>query len=71
MVLNSDNDQNIVASGQKGAIKLRDQQEEVASLKGFSKTEISRLNEQMQRAHDLQLKRITEMVNFHLHFVCI
>ncbi|KAL6176632.1 hypothetical protein ACLB2K_053265 [Fragaria x ananassa] len=52
----------IFAEVKKGAIKLRDQQEEVASLKGFSKTEISRLNEQMQRAHDLQLKRITEMV---------
>ncbi|KAM5574977.1 hypothetical protein ABKV19_014093 [Rosa sericea] len=42
-------------------MKLRDQQEDVAS-KGYSKQEISHLNEQMQRAHDLQLKRITEMI---------
>ncbi|KAM5574966.1 hypothetical protein ABKV19_014086 [Rosa sericea] len=48
-------------SVKKGAMKLRDQQEEVASLKGYSKGEISHLNEQMQLAHDLQLKRITVM----------
>ncbi|XP_061988617.1 immune-associated nucleotide-binding protein 9 isoform X2 [Rosa rugosa] len=52
----------IFAEVKKGAMKLRDQQEEVASLKGYSKREISHLNEQMQLAHDLQLKRITEMV---------
>ncbi|PRQ20572.1 putative AIG1-type guanine nucleotide-binding (G) domain-containing protein [Rosa chinensis] len=61
----------IFAEVKKGAMKLRDQQEEVASLKAYSKREISHLNEQMHLAHDLQLKRITEMVNFHLHFVCI
>lgn len=43
-------------------MKLRNQQEEVASLKGYTKREISDLNERMQLAHDLQLQRITEMV---------
>ncbi|TQD96581.1 hypothetical protein C1H46_017831 [Malus baccata] len=52
----------IFAEVKKGAIKLRDQQEEVNSLKGYSKREISELKDQMQRAHDEQLKRITEMV---------
>ncbi|XP_062030465.1 immune-associated nucleotide-binding protein 9-like [Rosa rugosa] len=42
--------------------KFRDQQEEVAS-KGYSKQEISRLNEQIQLAHDQQLKQITEMID--------
>ncbi|KAM5574940.1 hypothetical protein ABKV19_014070 [Rosa sericea] len=51
----------IFAEVKKEAMKLRDQQEEVAS-KGYSKGEISHLNEQMQRANDLQLKRITEMI---------
>ncbi|XP_062029617.1 immune-associated nucleotide-binding protein 9-like [Rosa rugosa] len=51
----------IFAEVKKEAMKLRDQQEDVAS-KGYSKQEISHLNEQMQRAHDLQLKRITEMI---------
>ncbi|XP_062029620.1 immune-associated nucleotide-binding protein 9-like [Rosa rugosa] len=45
----------------KGAMKLRDQQEDVASLKGYSEREISPLNEQIQLAHDQQLKQITEM----------
>lgn len=31
-------------------------------MKGYSKREISELKDQMQRAHDEQLKRITEMV---------
>ncbi|KAK9929821.1 hypothetical protein M0R45_026900 [Rubus argutus] len=52
----------IFAEVKKGAMKLRNQQEEVASLKGYTKREISDLNERMQLAHDLQLKRITEMV---------
>uniref|UniRef100_A0A2P2K8F7 Protein AIG1 n=2 Tax=Rhizophora mucronata TaxID=61149 RepID=A0A2P2K8F7_RHIMU len=45
-----------------GAMKLHDQQQEVRSLKGYSKKEISELNEQMHRAYEEQLKRITEMV---------
>lgn len=45
-------------------MKLRDQQEEVDSLKGYSKREILDLKEQMQLAYEGQLKRITEMV-FH------
>lgn len=53
---------------QKGAIKLRDQQEEVNSLKGYSKREISDLKDQMQRAYEEQLKRITEMVTDFLSF---
>lgn len=44
-------------------MKLRDQQEEVDSLKGYSKREISELKEQMHRAYEDQLKRITEMVS--------
>uniref|UniRef100_A0A803PRC7 Uncharacterized protein n=1 Tax=Cannabis sativa TaxID=3483 RepID=A0A803PRC7_CANSA len=45
----------------QGAMKLRDQQEEVNSLKGYSKREISDLKEQMHLAYEEQLKRITEM----------
>ncbi|KAM5574973.1 immune-associated nucleotide-binding protein 9-like [Rosa sericea] len=51
----------IFAEAKKGAMKLRDQQEEVAS-KMYSKQEINRLNEQMQRQYDQQLKQITEMI---------
>ncbi|KAF4404553.1 hypothetical protein G4B88_005939 [Cannabis sativa] len=43
-------------------MKLRDQQEEVNSLKGYSKREISDLKEQMHLAYEEQLKRITEML---------
>ncbi|XP_062101584.1 immune-associated nucleotide-binding protein 9 [Humulus lupulus] len=50
----------------QGAMKLRDQQEEVNSLKGYSKREISDLKEQMQLAYEEQLKRITEMVESRL-----
>lgn len=53
---------------QRGAIKLRDQQEEVNSLKGYSKREISDLKNQMQRAYEEQLTRITEMVTDFLSF---
>ncbi|XWS24749.1 hypothetical protein CRYUN_Cryun27aG0010500 [Craigia yunnanensis] len=45
-----------------GATKLRDQQEEVASLKGYSKREISEFKEQIERSYEQQLRRITEMV---------
>ncbi|KDO45848.1 hypothetical protein CISIN_1g0232141mg, partial [Citrus sinensis] len=45
----------------KGATKLRDQQFEVDSLKGYSKREISELKEQMHKSYEDQLKRITEM----------
>ncbi|EEF52958.1 aig1, putative [Ricinus communis] len=48
------------------AIKLRDQQEEVDSLKGYSKGEILELKEQMHRSYEEQLKRITEMVELKL-----
>ncbi|XP_061988612.1 immune-associated nucleotide-binding protein 9-like [Rosa rugosa] len=51
----------IFAEAKKGAMKLRDQQEEVA-WKGYSKRDIDLFNEQMQRQHDLQLKQITEML---------
>lgn len=47
---------------QKGAQKLRDQTEEVDSLEGYSKREISVLKEQMHKSYEEQLKRITEMV---------
>uniref|UniRef100_A0A5B7C3N3 AIG1-type G domain-containing protein n=1 Tax=Davidia involucrata TaxID=16924 RepID=A0A5B7C3N3_DAVIN len=46
----------------KGAKKLRDQTEEVKSLEGYSKWEISELKEQMHKSYEEQLKRITEMV---------
>lgn len=47
---------------QKGALKLRRQEEDVDSLQGYTKREISELKEQMHRAYEEQLKRITEMV---------
>ncbi|KAG8472695.1 hypothetical protein CXB51_034521 [Gossypium anomalum] len=46
----------------KGATKLRDQQEVVAALKGYSKREISEFKEQIERSYEEQLMRITEMV---------
>ncbi|KAH9781292.1 Immune-associated nucleotide-binding protein 9 [Citrus sinensis] len=48
------------------AAKLRDQQVEVDSLKGYSKQEISELKEQMQNSYEDQLKRATEMVESRL-----
>ncbi|WCJ44818.1 P-loop containing nucleoside triphosphate hydrolases superfamily protein [Euphorbia peplus] len=45
-----------------GAMKLRDQQEEVESLKGYPKGEILQLKEQMHQSYEEQLKRITAMV---------
>ncbi|XP_057973100.1 immune-associated nucleotide-binding protein 9-like [Malania oleifera] len=54
------------AEVKKGAMRLRDQTEEVDSLKGYSKREISELKEQMQIAYEGQLKRITEMVELKL-----
>ncbi|KAH9725188.1 Immune-associated nucleotide-binding protein 9 [Citrus sinensis] len=56
----------IFAELKKGATKLRDQQFEVDSLKGYSKREISELKEQMHKSYEDQLKRITEMVFFML-----
>ncbi|GAY61850.1 hypothetical protein CUMW_213210 [Citrus unshiu] len=50
----------------KKAAKLRDQQVEVDSLKGYSKQEISELKEQMQNSYEDQLKRATEMVESRL-----
>ncbi|KAH9726009.1 Immune-associated nucleotide-binding protein 9 [Citrus sinensis] len=44
------------------ATKLRDQQVEVDSLKGYSKREISELKEQMKKSYEDQLKRSIEMV---------
>lgn len=46
----------------KENIKLQDQTEKVNSLEGYSKQEISELKEQMHKAYEEQLKRITEMV---------
>ncbi|KAL6961918.1 Immune-associated nucleotide-binding protein 9 [Sarracenia purpurea var. burkii] len=46
----------------KGAMKLRDQTEEINSLKGYPNRELAELKEQMHRSHEEQLKRITEMV---------
>ncbi|KAJ4838409.1 Immune-associated nucleotide-binding protein 9, partial [Turnera subulata] len=47
---------------QKGATKLRDQQEQVDSLQGYSKNELLDLTEKMHKAYEEQLKRVTEMV---------
>ncbi|KAJ9186251.1 hypothetical protein P3X46_001852 [Hevea brasiliensis] len=52
----------LFAELKQGAMKLRDQQEEVDSLKGYSKREILELKEQMHKSYEEQLKRITEMV---------
>ncbi|XP_024024541.1 immune-associated nucleotide-binding protein 9 isoform X2 [Morus notabilis] len=48
----------------KGAMRLRDQQEEVdsLSLEKYTKREISEMKELMHKSYDEQLKRITEMV---------
>ncbi|XP_022728053.1 immune-associated nucleotide-binding protein 9-like [Durio zibethinus] len=46
----------------RGAIKLHDQHEKVASLKGYSKQKISEFKEQIERSYEQQLRRITEMV---------
>ena len=56
-------------------MRLRTQQREVDSLKGYSKREIVEIKEQMQRSYDEQLKRITEMVQLLaplilLYFMC-
>ncbi|XP_054814107.1 immune-associated nucleotide-binding protein 9-like [Prosopis cineraria] len=46
----------------KGARRLHYQQLEVEALKGYSKSEIKEIKEQMHRTYDEQLKRITDMV---------
>ncbi|GAY67989.1 hypothetical protein CUMW_260640 [Citrus unshiu] len=56
----------IFAELKKGATKLRDQQVEVNSLKGYSKREISELKEQMKKSYEDQLKRSIEMVESEL-----
>ncbi|KAF9613300.1 hypothetical protein IFM89_006810 [Coptis chinensis] len=45
-----------------GAVKLRDQREQVESLAGYSKQEISELKEHMYESYKDQLKHITDMV---------
>ncbi|PKI54291.1 hypothetical protein CRG98_025306 [Punica granatum] len=52
----------IFAEMRKGARKLHEQQEVVGSLKGHTKVQIQKFEEQMQKSYDEQLKRITEMV---------
>ncbi|KAF5732784.1 protein AIG1 [Tripterygium wilfordii] len=52
----------LFAELKKGARKLRDQQEEVNSLSGYSKREILELKEQINASYEEQLKQITEMV---------
>lgn len=54
---------------QVGAMKLHSQKAEVESLRGYSKQEISELQEQIYKSYDDQLKRITEMVNSEV-FLC-
>ncbi|OMO78896.1 Avirulence induced family protein [Corchorus olitorius] len=50
----------------KGAIKLHDQHEEVASLKGYTKGEISELKEKIEQTYERQLQRITKIVELKL-----
>ncbi|OMO99085.1 Avirulence induced family protein [Corchorus capsularis] len=50
----------------KGAIKLHDQHEEVSSLKGYTKHEISELKEKIEQTYELQLQRITKIVELKL-----
>nr|XP_043607081.1 immune-associated nucleotide-binding protein 9 [Erigeron canadensis] len=50
----------------RGTKKLHEQTEEVQSLQGYTKKEISELTEQMHRSYEEQLKRITEMVEARL-----
>ncbi|KAI7732267.1 hypothetical protein M8C21_024452, partial [Ambrosia artemisiifolia] len=50
----------------RGTRKLHEQTEEVQSLQGYTKQEISDLTEQMHKSYEEQLKRITEMVESRL-----
>ncbi|GJW29551.1 putative AIG1-type guanine nucleotide-binding (G) domain-containing protein [Tanacetum coccineum] len=50
----------------RGTRKLHEQTEEVQSLQGYSKQEISELTAQMNKSYEEQLKRITEMVESRL-----
>ncbi|KAI3821175.1 hypothetical protein L1987_08734 [Smallanthus sonchifolius] len=50
----------------RGTMKLHEQTEEVQSLQGYSKQEISELTEQMHKSYEEQLMRITEMVESRL-----
>ncbi|XP_076959266.1 immune-associated nucleotide-binding protein 9-like [Bidens hawaiensis] len=50
----------------RGTLKLHEQTEEVQSLQGYTKQEISELTEQMHKSYEEQLKRITEMVESRL-----
>lgn len=58
----------IFAEVKQGAMRLRDQQEEVdsLSLEKYTKREISEMKELMHRSYEDQLKRITEMVESRL-----
>ncbi|KAG2714149.1 hypothetical protein I3760_03G012500 [Carya illinoinensis] len=56
----------LFAELKEGAIKLRSQQEQVDSLKGYSKQEISEFKDQIEFSYEQQLKRITEMVELKL-----
>lgn len=53
---------NVYVYQQKGAMKLHKQQEVVGSLKGYTKGELMKLEEQMHKSYEEQLQRITEMV---------
>ena len=44
-------------------MQLRNQQEQVDSLKGYSKREILEFKDNLHRSYEEQLKRITEMVS--------
>ncbi|PON81440.1 AIG1-type guanine nucleotide-binding (G) domain containing protein [Trema orientale] len=52
----------IFAEVNQGSKKLRDQQEPIDSLEGYSEQHISRLKEQLQLENDEQLNRISETI---------
>ncbi|XP_076901523.1 immune-associated nucleotide-binding protein 9-like [Bidens hawaiensis] len=51
---------------QRGTQRLHEQTEQVQSLQGYTKQEISELTEQMHKSYEEQLKRITELVESRL-----
>ncbi|CAH1426689.1 unnamed protein product [Lactuca virosa] len=59
--LRGPDDMSVLDNMQRGTRKLHEQTEEVQSLQGYSKQEISELTEQMRKSYEEQLKRITEM----------
>ncbi|KAH9619365.1 hypothetical protein KSS87_011666 [Heliosperma pusillum] len=53
---------NIFKELKKGAMELRKKEKVVDSLQGYTPQEISNLKEEMHKSHEIQLERITTMV---------